>query len=72
MFSCSDLALGFAFESAAILSLSGVNCIVTNQWNCKLRENKERLTKILEGIIDSILREFFFCLIMVETKSRER
>jgi hypothetical protein len=42
----------FPFESAAILSLAGVNCIVANQWNCKLRDNKEKFVKIFEGTLD--------------------
>ena len=47
--SSSELALELPFESAALLSLIGVNCLIANQWNCKLRENKERLHKMMEG-----------------------
>ena len=50
---CSELTFEFPFESAAILSLTGVNCIVANQWNCKLRHNKEKFVKIFEATIDN-------------------
>lgn len=52
VFSCNELTFEFPFESAAILSLTGVNSIIANQWNCKLRDNREKFTKILEGNLD--------------------
>ncbi|CAB4000547.1 Hypothetical predicted protein, partial [Paramuricea clavata] len=50
---CNELTFEFPFESAAILSLTGVNSIIANQWNCKLRDNREKFTKILEAAIDN-------------------
>ena len=52
MFSCSELTFDYPFESAAILSLVGVNCIIVRQWNCKLKDNKEKFIRIFEGNFD--------------------
>ena len=47
------MTFAFPFESAAILSLAGVNCVIQNQWNCKLKHNKEKFVKIFEGNLDN-------------------
>ncbi|XP_028390807.1 LOW QUALITY PROTEIN: cilia- and flagella-associated protein 46-like [Dendronephthya gigantea] len=49
---CSEINLELSFESVAILSLTGVNSAIANQWSCKLKENKEKLVQILEVSID--------------------
>jgi hypothetical protein len=44
------------FESVMLLSLTGVRCIVTNQWHCTLQENATKFEQIMQGIAVSSIQ----------------
>ncbi|KAM9345441.1 cilia- and flagella-associated protein 46 [Symphorus nematophorus] len=49
--SAGQLALEKPFETALLLSLGGVGCIVLNQWHSSLRKNTHNMAKILDNLL---------------------
>lgn len=47
------LALQEPVETALLLSLSGVSCVVLNQWPCSLQQNALNAATVLDGRPDS-------------------
>ena len=47
--SVDRLALEKPVETAMLLSLAGVNSILTNQWHCSLHDNAEKLDTLMKG-----------------------
>ncbi|XP_041368336.1 cilia- and flagella-associated protein 46-like isoform X2 [Gigantopelta aegis] len=48
----SDLALEKPLETAMLTSLTGVKCIMMNQWYCTLAENKDRLHLTMKDLLE--------------------
>ena len=51
LFSSKSLALEKPVETAMLTSLTGVKCIIENQWHCTLAENASKLNSTMEGNI---------------------
>ncbi|XP_019625811.1 PREDICTED: cilia- and flagella-associated protein 46-like isoform X2 [Branchiostoma belcheri] len=45
------LSLEKHLETAMLLSLSGVGCVLTNQWHCTLEENAHKLNKVMKDLL---------------------
>ncbi|CAH1258230.1 CFAP46 [Branchiostoma lanceolatum] len=45
------LSLEKHLETAMLLSLSGVGCVLTNQWHCTLEENAQKLNKVMKDLL---------------------
>ncbi|NXS10655.1 CFA46 protein, partial [Neodrepanis coruscans] len=49
--SCLHIALEGPAETAMLLSLSGVGCVVATQWYTSLEENAERLETLFQNLL---------------------
>lgn len=47
--SSNDLSLEKPVDTAMLLSLTGVSCILANQWHCSLTDNARNMQTILKG-----------------------
>ena len=54
IFSSKSLALEKPVETAMLTSLTGVKCIIENQWHCTLAENASKLNSTMEGNVTQI------------------
>jgi hypothetical protein len=48
-FSASILSLEKPVEMAMLTSLTGIKCMITNQWHCTLAENAIKLKLTMKG-----------------------
>ena len=48
-FRSSVLSLERSVNSALLLSLTGVRCLLANQWECTLKENAQRIDVLMKG-----------------------
>ena len=46
----NDLSLEKPIETAMLLSLSGVNCVLANQWHCTLQDNADVFNTLMKGM----------------------
>ena len=53
--SSKTLALEKPVETAMLTSLTGVKCIIGNQWYCTLAENASKLNTSMTGNLNSVL-----------------
>ena len=53
-FSSKTLALEKPVETAMLTSLTGVKCIIGNQWYCTLAENASKLNTSMKGRLTSL------------------
>ena len=63
-FNCSSktLALEKPVETAMLTSLTGVKCIIGNQWYCTLAENASKLNTSMTGNLNSVL---FYLIVFI-------
>ena len=47
--SVDRLSLEKSVETAMLLSLAGVNCVLTNQWHASLHDNANKLDTLMKG-----------------------
>ncbi|XP_070541399.1 cilia- and flagella-associated protein 46-like isoform X2 [Ptychodera flava] len=47
-----DLSLERHVETAMLLSLTGVGCIMANQWHCNLADNADKFNTIFKGLLE--------------------
>ncbi|XP_072177207.1 cilia- and flagella-associated protein 46-like [Diadema setosum] len=48
----TDLSLEKPVETAMLLSLAGVGCVMANQWHCKLAENACTFNTLMKGMLE--------------------
>ncbi|XP_071827819.1 cilia- and flagella-associated protein 46-like isoform X3 [Apostichopus japonicus] len=51
--SSNDLSLEKPVDTAMLLSLTGVSCILANQWHCSLTDNARNIQTILKAILET-------------------
>ena len=57
--SMTDLSLEKPIETAMLLSLSGVNCVLANQWHCTLQDNADIFNTLMKGMLKHLISYTF-------------
>ncbi|XP_077992013.1 cilia- and flagella-associated protein 46-like isoform X2 [Glandiceps talaboti] len=50
--SMNDLSLERPVETAMLLSLTGVGCVIANQWHCTLADNASKFNTLAKGLLE--------------------